>query len=141
LRKDLKIKLENNWQEKTLENLEKDYWSDATYDSHVVVTCHKLRKIQLKKFSIEDLRIMIGQQIGLKYLIPLAIEKLQADLFAEGDYYPGDLLQNIFNVNADFWLKHKEYWNYIDTLIYDRRQEIIENGISIDKFDKISGQQ
>ncbi len=30
---------------------------------------------------------MIGQQIGLDYLIPLAIEALKKNLFAERDYY------------------------------------------------------
>ncbi len=30
-----------------------------------VITCHKLRKKQLNNFDIEDLRIMIGQNIGL----------------------------------------------------------------------------
>ena len=68
------MKFENNWKHKTLENLENSNWGEPKFDSHLVITCHKLRKKQLKDFEIEDLRIMIGQNIGLKFLIPIAIE-------------------------------------------------------------------
>lgn len=66
------MKFENNWKSKSLENLEKDIWSPLHKDenSYLIQTCHKLRKKQLKDFEIEDLRIMIGQNIGLNFLIP-----------------------------------------------------------------------
>ncbi|MBT8456786.1 MAG: hypothetical protein HKO95_00710 [Rhodobacteraceae bacterium] len=57
----------------TLEYLEKDVWPDPDYDSHLVATCHRLRKKRLGEFEVEDLRIMIGQGIGLKYLLPKAV--------------------------------------------------------------------
>ena len=66
------MKLENNWRQKTLENLEKDFWGKPDYDSHLVTRCHELTKLPLDNFTTEDLRIMIGQQISLDYLIPLA---------------------------------------------------------------------
>jgi hypothetical protein len=70
------MKLQVNWRQKTLENLENDYWGNPNYDSYLVRRCHELRKIPLENFSVEDLRIMIGQQISLDYLIPLALEVL-----------------------------------------------------------------
>jgi hypothetical protein len=109
-----KDRLEKNWQTKTIEDLENNYWQDTTFPTKLVERCHELRKIQLDKFLTEDLRIMIGQQIGLDYLIPLAIETLAKDLFAEEDFYPGDLLQNILQVEIKFWENHKEYWVQID---------------------------
>ena len=89
------MKLENNWRQKTLENLEKDFWGKPDFDSHLVTRCYELRKLPLDNFTTEDLRIMIGQEIGLDYLIPLAIEVLTIDLFAEGDFFEGDLLKNV----------------------------------------------
>ena len=72
-----KTKFENNWRSKSLESLEKNFWGEIPKDeSYLVTTCHTLRKKQLKEFNTEDLRIMIGQNIGLKYLIPLALETL-----------------------------------------------------------------
>src|SRR3954465_15505893 len=97
------MKLENNWRQKTLENLEKDYWNNPAYDSHLVRRCHELRKLPLGKFTTEDVRIMIGQQISLDYLIPSALEVLTIDLFAEGDFFEGDLLKNVLAIKTDFW--------------------------------------
>ena len=46
---------------------------------------------------------MIGQGISLAVLIPLALERLKRDPLAEGDYFPGDLLKNVLQVDASFW--------------------------------------
>jgi hypothetical protein len=65
--------------------------------------CHELRQKPIDDFTVEDLRLMIGQGIGLSHLIPLALGRLRADLFAEGDYFPGDLLSNVLRVERAFW--------------------------------------
>jgi CDI immunity proteins len=128
-------KLEPNWRQQTLENLEKDRWDTPNFESHLAKRCHELRKVTLNKFTTEDLRIMIGQQIGLNYLIPLAIESLTNNLFSEGDFYPGDLLKSVLSVDTNFWNTNKEYWTKIDNLIKDRRQELMQTKISTVKFD------
>ncbi len=130
------MKLENNWRDKTLEYLEEDIWEETNYDSHLVKRCHELRKLPLNNFTTEDLRIMIGQQISLKYLIPLALEVLAIDIFAEGNFFEGDLLKNVLTIDTDFWNKNKNYWVALDNLIKDRRSEIIAHKIDTTKFDK-----
>jgi CDI immunity proteins len=57
----------------------------------------------LNEFTIDDLRLMIGQKISLNHLMPLAIERLQSDPLAEGDYYPGDLLCTVLSVSPAHW--------------------------------------
>ena len=57
----------------------------------------------LKDFTVEDLRIMIGQQIALNRLVPLALDRLQRDPLVEGDYYPGDLLASVLRADAAVW--------------------------------------
>jgi hypothetical protein len=91
------MKLENNWQQKTLENLEKEKWITFDSDSRLIKRIKELRRVPLDNFSVEDLRLMIGQRESLEYLIPLAIEKLRADILAEGDMYKGDLLLAVVN--------------------------------------------
>lgn len=130
------MKLEKNWRQKTLENLEKDFWGKPDYDSHLVTRCHELRKLPLDGFTTEDLRIMIGQQISLDHLIPLALEVLTIDLFVEGDFFEGDLLKNVLTIETDFWNKNKNYWATLDNLIKDRRSEIIAHKFDATNFDK-----
>ena len=130
------MKIENNWRQKTLENLEKIYWDNPSHDSHLIKRCHELRKIPLDSFTTEDLRIMIGQQIGLHYLIPLALETLTIDLFAEGDFFEGDLLKNFLSIETEFWGNNKNYWLKLENLIKDKRSEIECKNFDFTKFDK-----
>jgi contact-dependent growth inhibition (CDI) system CdiI-like immunity protein len=76
---------------KTLQDLDGQDWGEPTFPSHVVTECHRLHKTQLSDFRVEDLRLMIGQQFCLPYLLPLAIEHLQRAPLVQGDFYPGDL--------------------------------------------------
>ena len=137
------IKLENNWRQKSLESLENKTWSVLSSDegSYLIKTCNSLRKKQLQDFTTEDLRIMIGQEIGLCFLMPLAIETLTDNLFAEGDMYEGDLLKNVLDVDTKFWDDNKNYWQQLDDLIKDKRHEIKEMKFDISKFDNCKHSQ
>lgn len=92
----------------TLDQLEGVVWGEPTFDSSLVTTCHRLRTKPIDEFSVEDLRIMIGQKIGLPYLLPLAVGVLERDPLAEGDYYPGDLLANVIETRE--WLQANPEW-------------------------------
>lgn len=51
---------------------------------------------------------MIGQRIGLPHLVPLALDVLEQDPLAEGDFYPGDLLRNVCRVPDSYWAEHPD---------------------------------
>lgn len=129
--------MEKNWRQKTLENLEKDIWPALSPDegSHLIKTCTSLRKKPLQEFSTEDLRIMIGQEIGIHFLMPLAIETLTKDLFAEGDLYEGDLLKAVLEIESTFWDDHKTEWEELNELIKNQRLEIEKMRFNLSKFD------
>jgi CDI immunity proteins len=93
---------------KSLQQLDGQDWGEPTFDSHLVTECHRLRRVPLRDFTVEDLRITIGQQIGLEYLVPLALDRLHDDPFVEGAYYPCDLLVNVLGAEARFWQSHPE---------------------------------
>ena len=59
---------------KTLDELEEEVWGEPNgkYVSPLVARCHRLRNKPIGEFSPGDLRIMIGQEIGLSFLLPLA---------------------------------------------------------------------
>jgi hypothetical protein len=87
----------------TIEELEGERWDEPSFPSHLVSECHRLRKVQLRLFTIENLRIMIGQNIGSRYLVPIALGRLEAEPLAEGDFYPGDLLCTVLSLPHGFW--------------------------------------
>jgi hypothetical protein len=119
---------------RTVEQLESDYWQAVEFPTHLVQTCFNLRKKTISEFSIEDLRVMIGQEIGLLYLIPFAILKLKEDLFVQGDLFLGDLLKVVFEVNEEFWKNNKALWERMNDLVKDRLEEIKNKKISSIKF-------
>lgn len=114
---------------KTLQELDGEERGEPNFDSRLVITCHELRKKPLSSFSIEDLKIMIGQNIGLEYLVPLALETLNDNIFAEGGYYCGDLLDVVLKVSNDFWISNPTYKNDIEHLI-DKNIRTLDSKIS-----------
>ena len=92
--------------EKNLTELEGVGWAAPDFDSHVVRESNRLRLVPLGELTVENLRLLIGQRIGLTYLVPLAIEHLEANPLVEGDYYPGDLLASVVGTYRDFWTTH-----------------------------------
>lgn len=128
--------MEKNWRYMTIENLEKqDFGNPNEAPTNMVKRCLELCKVPVDKFTVEDLRLMIGQEFSLQYLIPLAIEHLQKDIFAEGDYYPGDLLNNVLSVDTKFWTANRDLWTKINELIKSKRNNIEESKMSTTLFD------
>ena len=131
------MKFEANWKSNSLDSLEKTEWGKPTYDSNLATTVHRLRKVPLNEYEIEDLRIMISQNIGLKFLIPIAIEQLSENLFVEGDLYAGDLLQAVLNSNYEFWKSNYEFWNQINDLINNKAAELENEKIKYQDFQNL----
>ena len=93
-------------QTQTLEEIEKQDWGEPSHDSYLVRTIHALRRRPIGDFTVEDLRISIGQQMGIEHLMPLALDHLEVDPFARGDFYRGDLLKVVMEAEPGYWLTH-----------------------------------
>jgi hypothetical protein len=72
--------------------------------SFLVRRCTELRRKPLDRFTVEDLRIMLGQQEAVPILLPLAVDMLTDNPLAEGDFYPGDLLLTVLRLPASTWV-------------------------------------
>jgi hypothetical protein len=130
--------LENNWRQKSIENLEKDFWGQSPKDSTTLVdTVHRLRAIQIEQLKPKDVRLLIGQNIGLKFLVPVALDILADDIFVDTDFYNGDLLQSILQVDTNFWNENKELKDTLDGLLDSYSDEDKEKFIN-GKFDEWS---
>jgi hypothetical protein len=116
----------------SLQDLEGDNWGEPTYESHLVQTIHALRRKPLNEFTVEDLRIMLGQSVGVKHLVPLALAHLERDPFVAGDFYPGDLLGVVMGVRAEYWRSHPTEAVRM-TRIADQASALLDGGEEIDQ--------
>jgi CDI immunity proteins len=88
----------------TIEEIEGTREPDPGPDATALVRrCLTLRRKPLPEFTVEDLRIMIGQQLSLPILLPLAVTVLAGNPLAAGDYYPGDLLRAVVRLPQAAW--------------------------------------
>jgi hypothetical protein len=118
---------------RTLEQLEDENWGEPEYDSNLVQMIHKLRRKPIGQFTIEDLRIMLGQKVGMEHLIPIALDRLEADPFASGDFYPGDLLGAVMAIPREYWLSHPAEAARMQT-VADHARELLND---LDVIDEI----
>ena len=122
---------------KSLEQLEKDYWREPQeYPTTVVKRSYEYRKKPLTDLTIEEIRLLISQSIGLEHLVPLALEKLDENILAEGDFYEGDLLVALSNVPTEFWVKHPNLLIDLEKKI-ERNSDYIKSGMDEKEWNRI----
>ncbi|KRE33487.1 contact-dependent growth inhibition system immunity protein [Paenibacillus sp. Soil522] len=109
---------------KTLEEIEEVVWGEPQMSSNLVLTAHALRKKPLKDFTAGDLRLMIGQQLSLEHLVPIALDVLGADPFVCGNSYRGDLLEHVLKIPSSFWESNTALYYRLDEIVTDAQSTI-----------------
>jgi hypothetical protein len=56
----------------------------------------------------EELRLAVGQGIGLTWLVPLALVRLRNNPLRCVQLYEGDLLAHVVRVPATYWTDHPD---------------------------------
>lgn len=80
----------------SLEQLEGQSLGDVvTAPTSMVRRCIMLSKAPLSELTAGDLRLLIGQQFSLIYLLPLALRLLETYPLLKGELYEGDLLNMV----------------------------------------------
>ena len=95
--------------DKTLNQLEGTAPAAPSLRSHVATEVHRLRDVPLLQLTVEDLRLLIGQEIGLDHVVPIAVECVQQQPLASGDFYRGDLLVALLRLPAAFWQERRDW--------------------------------
>lgn len=91
----------------SVEQIEDDDWGDPPVDStYLIRTIHEVRRKPIGLFTAEDLRIMLGQQVGVEILAPRALSRLEQNPLLEGDFYPGDVLVSVIRLPESYWRAH-----------------------------------
>lgn len=110
---------------RTIEQLEGTPWPEPKLgDTGLVRRCHALRRVPLDQLGLGDLRVLIGQDIALKHLIPLALGKLKVEPMLEAEYYPGDLLVAVMSAERGFWATNLDSLSQLKQLAQRARESI-----------------
>lgn len=91
--------------ERSLEELDGERWEEPPDATQLIRDCLRLRKVPLGELSGEDVTTLLGQRIGARWLVPLALDRLESAPLA-GDWYPGQLLNAVLQAEATYWDEH-----------------------------------
>ncbi|MFD7987203.1 contact-dependent growth inhibition system immunity protein [Kitasatospora indigofera] len=90
--------------ERSVEELEGDRWpAPPGGGTRLTATVHELRGRPIGGLTVEDMRLLIGQDVGLAHLLPLVVEVLRADPMAAGGMYEVDLPAAVLTRSAEVW--------------------------------------
>jgi hypothetical protein len=94
---------------RSLSELEADDWGQTPGDATpLAAKVHAYRRKPICELTDEELRLLVGQNEGLLWLVPMAIERLESDPCASGDMYAGDLRASVEGVNVEYWARHPD---------------------------------
>ncbi|MFE7166303.1 contact-dependent growth inhibition system immunity protein [Streptomyces sp. NPDC057616] len=96
---------------KSLEQLEGQRWPDPPAETTSLVrTVHEWRRRPVGTLEPHELARMIGQDVGLPWLLPLAVEILRekAPAQAAGGFYDDDLLYAVVTRSPGVWAADPE---------------------------------
>lgn len=96
---------------KSLEDLKGPLGHHMGSDSYLESECRRLHSVPLPKLTVENLRLLVGQKIGLKHLVPIALDILEENPLVGGHFYPGDLLNSVALAPEHFWTSHPKLNN------------------------------
>ena len=124
----------------TLEQLEDEILSDPYFDSNLTEEYHRLHKISINEMTNCGLRELIRQNIALKYLIPVALERLSENPLLRSENYEGDLLATVIRIPPNFWNEYEDCFFRLSEIMehVDSLHRVIRNDILIfwDRLDK-----
>lgn len=123
---------------KSIEQLENDYWKEPfEFPTGMVERCYRYRKIKIADLTNEQLRLLISQKIGLKYLTEIALNKLERNILTEGDIYEGDLLEAVSRIPTEFWIEKQAEFQKLERLV-ESNSEKIKAEMGERDFDRIN---
>jgi len=85
----------------------------------MVRSVHELRRRAVKDLSVEDLRRLIAQDVGLQWLLPVALEFLRetAPQEVETGWYDDDLLSAVLTRKESVWRSAPQLARHLDKTV------------------------
>ena len=71
-----------------------------------------------------ELRLLLGHGRGLRWVLPLALERLEREPFAAGDRGPGDLLTAALTVDPAEWARDPAWPGRLARVVHVAREQV-----------------
>lgn len=98
--------------------------SEPPYETPLIERCEAALSLPLKDQTVETMRLLLGQGIAADVLLPRALDILEPDILASGDFYEGDLLASCQRLPASYWREHPDHWVRLDSILRDFDQKV-----------------
>lgn len=103
--------------ERSIEQIENCYWGEPNFSSSLVINCYKARKKPIGELDNNDLRLLISQDLSKDIIIPIALSRLTKNPLLCASFFEGDLLCTVCKIDRGFWIKYKDWYNDLLTII------------------------
>ncbi len=97
------MKKSDEYINQSIEELENCVWGEAELNTYVIQTTLAARKKPIFQLTYEEIRLLISQKVGLKYVLPIAVSVLNINPLEEVRYYEGDLLNVCLKLTVEDW--------------------------------------
>lgn len=97
------MKKNDEYINQSIEELENCIWGEAELDTYVIQTTLVARKKAISQLTHEEIRVLISQKVGLKYVLPIAVAILNNNPLEEVRHYEGDLLSVCLKLSFEDW--------------------------------------
>lgn len=84
--------------------------AEGPFPTSLVVRCEAALSAPLKDLDAGQICLLINQDAGREYVLPLAIDILRENPLVEASNYRGDLLAACLRLDPAFWADHRDMW-------------------------------
>ncbi len=89
------------------------------YPTPLAERCNEALDLPLKDLNWKQIRMLIGQDIGLVYLMPWAIDCLKKRPLCCVEFYPGDLMVACLQIKREYWADNLGQWHELSSVLGD----------------------
>ena len=96
---------------KSIEELENHVWEEREeYFSVTLKNCHDYRKIPLKDITIKQAVTLLQNDIGSEHLMPVVLDRMNADLYEEDPDDGSTFLEHIDGFSNEMFQRSSDLW-------------------------------